>query len=216
MKFVGNVHLVRGSALALPELMSLLAAAGIETQANPDIDVRTYPQFLVEDARALTERALTRSVSGGRRVFITIAANLTYEAQNTLLKTLEEAPGDALFFFIVPSPEMLLPTVRSRAQLLELSTDAHAGVVDLEVFLKATPAVRLDMLKPLLAKDEDDVRDISGIVIFLSSLERILAKRVSLGREGLEAVYRARAYIGDKGSLLKALLEQVALLTPRV
>ena len=52
--------------------------------------------------------------------------------------------------------------------------------------------------------------------MFLSSLERILAKRVSTSREGIDAVYSARKYATDKGSMLKSLLEQVALLTPVV
>ncbi len=211
---VGNVHLVQGSENSVAAILELLQENGFETQGNPDIDIRMYPQFAVDDARLLVERTLTRSVTGGRRVFIIVTANLTYEAQNTLLKTLEEPAGNALFFFLVPSPEALLPTVRSRAQILTLETAASAEKLDASAFLKALPHKRLDMLKPLLDKDEDDVRDISSIITFLSSLERMLASIAPLPREGLEAVYRARKYAGDKGSLLKPLLEQVALLAP--
>ncbi len=75
------------------------------------------------------------------------------------------------------------------------------------------------MMKPLLEKNDDDRRDIAGVIMFLSSLERMLgsasAKRAA-GHEGLDAVYRARKYAGDKGSLLKPLLEQVALLCPQL
>ncbi len=215
MQLVGNVQLVRGTAAAIPQVLALLAAHGIATEGNPDVDIRSYPQFAVDDARLLVERTQTRSVSGTRRVFIVVTANLTYEAQNTLLKTLEEPAGDALFFFIVPSPEALLPTVRSRAQILMLDTVSAPEKVDAAAFLKAVPQKRLDMLKPLLDKDDDDVRDISGIITFLSSLERMLGSAAPRPREGLAAVYRARKYAGDKGSLLKPLLEQVALLVPR-
>ena len=68
------------------------------------------------------------------------------------------------------------------------------------------------MLKPLLEKDEDDKRDIGKIVAFLSALERALKRKP----EGLHAIYRARKYIGDKGALVKPLLEQVALLVPKI
>lgn len=215
MKLIGNVQLVRGTESAVPQILSLLRTEGIDTEGNPDIDVRIYPQFAVDDARLLVERTQTRSMTGSRRIFIVVTANLTYEAQNTLLKTLEEPAGNALFFFVVPAPEALLPTVRSRSQMLALSDSAIDEKIDTDAFLGATLQKRLDMLKPLLDRGEDDVRDISSILTFLASLERVLSGVVPLPRAGVEAVYRARKYAGDKGSLLKALLEQVALLTPR-
>lgn len=213
MKLIGNVHLVQGDASVLPTVLDALEAAGISTRANADLDVRTYAQFLVDDARSLVERALTKSVGGGQRVFIVMTPHLTYEAQNTMLKTLEEPASNALFFFIVPAPESLLGTIRSRAQIHVLGQSA-ADVIDPHAFLAATPQKRLDMLKEVLAKDETEARDISGALTLLSSLERILATSAAEYRAGIDAVYRARQYLGDKGSLLKTLLEQVALLTP--
>ncbi len=221
MNLVGNVHIAQGGEAAIPAILELVRAQGIETEGNPDIDIRVYPQFSVDDARALCERAITRGVGGTRRVFIVVAGNLTYEAQNTMLKTLEEPAGDALFFLVVPSPEMLLSTVRSRSQMLTLPEDSRISKVDAHAFLGASASARLDMLKPLIDKDEDDVRDTAGIIAFLAALERALAdfsrsRRFDTpSREGLEAIYRARKYVGDKGSLVKALLEQVALITPR-
>jgi DNA polymerase III gamma/tau subunit len=53
-------------------------------------------------------------------VVITEADKLTIEAQNALLKTLEEPPGNANLFLISENPESLLPTVRSRCQLVSL------------------------------------------------------------------------------------------------
>ncbi len=226
MNLIGNVHLVQGSEETLPMIYASLKESGIEVAGNPDIDMRVFAQFLVDDARLLVERALTKSISGTRRVFIVVTPNLTYEAQNTLLKTLEEPAGDALFFFVIPAPDALLSTVRSRAQIHMNTGAPESGAIDAEAFLAATPQKRLDLLKPILAKDDDDpeegasrrngagVRDISGALTLLSSLERILAKSPRENRAGLDAVYRARKYIGDKGSLVKALLEQVALLTP--
>lgn len=89
--------------------------------------------------------------------------------------------------------------------------------MDARAFLAAPPAKRLDMLKPLLEKGEDDKRDTGAIIAFLASLEGILASKFSAEmREGVRALYRARAYLGDKGALVKPLLEQLAILVPRV
>lgn len=53
-------------------------------------------------------------------VVITESDKLTIEAQNALLKTLEEPPGNANLFLLSENPEMLLPTVRSRCQMISL------------------------------------------------------------------------------------------------
>jgi len=228
-RLVGNAHLIAGNAGAIPRVLALLEAEGIETHGNPDIYIREYKGFGVDDAIELRDRANSRAVSGTRRIFIVATPGITGEAQNALLKTLEEPPADAMFFFIVPAPEVLLPTLRSRTQMLALSPLSqrsdlgdhnHKGrtfvdaetIVDPSAFLAAPAQKRLDMLKPLLEKDDDDKRDLGAILIFLSSLERKLEKQP----DGLRALYRARKYIGDKGALVKPLLEQVALLVPKI
>lgn len=207
MALVGNTHLVAGSSEMIPAVLSLLEGEGIKTRGNADVYVRVYQSFGVDEARELRERASSRALSG-RRVFIVATPGMTTEAQNALLKTLEEPSGDAHFFLIVPSPHTLLSTLRSRAQVLFLEANTGESIVDVKQFLAATPDKRLDMLKPLLEKDEDEKRDLGAILAFLSSLERTLEK----SPESLGAVYRARKYIGDKGALIKSLLEQLALL----
>lgn len=211
---VGNAHLIAGTKAVIPNVLSLLQKEGIETRGNPDIYVREYARFGADDARELRERALLRSTTGDSRIFIIATPSMTTEAQNALLKTLEEPPADAMFFFIVSSPQSLLPTLRSRMQIMDvghpyIGTDE---IVDARKFLAATPEKRLEMLKPLLEKDDDDKRDLRPILDFFSSLETNL----STSPEGLRALYSARKYIGDKGALIKPLLEQVALLTPRI
>ncbi|RJQ35034.1 hypothetical protein C4556_00745 [Candidatus Parcubacteria bacterium] len=211
----GHAYLVAGGAETIPAVAVLLGKEGVSISGNPDVYIRTYGQFGVDEARELRERASARAVSGARRIFIVATPGMTNEAQNALLKTLEEPPGNAMFFIIVPSPDMLLSTVRSRVERLTLSPKKRIledGMVDAETFLSAAPEKRLDMLKPLLEKDDDDKRDIGAIVEFLASLERALLKEP----EGLRAVYRARKFATDKGALIKPLLEQVALLTPRI
>ena len=110
------------------------------------------------------------------------------------------------------APETLLPTLRSRAHILSLNVaERKETLIDAGAFLAATPHKRLDMLKPLLEKDEDEKRNIGGVLAFLASLERACAKNPDA--QALSAVYRARKYASDKGALLKPLLEQIALLS---
>ncbi len=208
---VGNVQFVSGRASMLPLVLRELEKSGVEVSGNPDVYIRHVGNFGIDEARDLTMKAVLRPVAGGRRYFLIVVDAITAEAQNALLKTLEETPGDAMFIFIHPVPQTLLPTVRSRAQMVRLGESAEESMIDARQFLNATPAKRLDMLKPILEKGDDERRDFGAIIEFLSSLEREL-DGVKRSASALHAVYRARRYIGDRGALVKPLLEQVALL----
>lgn len=213
---MGNTHLIEGSAETLPRLEAFLKRKGIEMSGNADAYVRVYRSFGIDEARELRERASSRAL-GSRRVFVVATPSMTHEAQNALLKTLEEPARDALFFFILSSPQTLLPTLRSRFQTLSLDSDKKdSGALDARAFLSAPSSKRLDLLKPFLEKGDDDKRDMSAILSLLSSLEKEMANAKQFDTIGLHAIYRARKYIADKGALVKPLLEQVALLVPKV
>lgn len=215
MTRIGNIFLVKGGTEMAETVLAYLRSHGVAVRDNPDLYIHEYRHFGVEEARALRAGASMKAV-GSKRVFLITASQMTVEAQNALLKTIEEPRGDALFVFIVPSPESLLATVRSRAQMLELRGEAEVSEVDCKKFVAAAPSLRIDMLKPLLEKDTEDVRDIGKILAFLSALEREIDSRGMHHSASLEPVYRARRYVTDKGALVKPLLEQVALLTPRL
>ncbi|MDO8562122.1 MAG: hypothetical protein Q7S05_04865 [bacterium] len=213
----GSAYLVAGGSEMIEPILASLERAGIEARGNPDVHIREYLQFGIDEARELRSRASSRAIKEKGRVFIIVTPQMTNDAQNALLKTLEEPSASASFYIIVPSPETLLPTLRSRAQTLAFEeVEVREGIVDAKEFLRAVPAKRIELLKQLLPK-EKETRDVGAIIAFLSALERELgAAGAEKSKEGLEAVYRARKYVTDKGSLLKPLLEQVALLTPRL
>jgi DNA polymerase III delta prime subunit len=214
----GNVFLIRGASL--DGVLAYLEQEGTAVSGNPDVYIRIYGQFGIDDAHDLTARAVGRATGARGRTFVISASGMTTEAQNALLKTIEDPPGDARFFFIIPSPETLLSTVRSRAQMHSFDdTDQADGEAarNAAAFLAALPAQRLDLLKPLLEKGDDDKRDVGAMIAFLSSLEIALSSFPhQRSRDGLHAIYHARKYMGDKGALVKPLLESVALLCPQV
>jgi len=76
----------------------------------------------VEKARAITSRAFVRPAQGERRViWIRQADALTVEAQNALLKTLEEPPEFATFLLTAENEGAILPTIRSRAAMFKVT-----------------------------------------------------------------------------------------------
>lgn len=217
MEYVG-AYVVRGGENALEALIVRLEKEKVIARGNPDLFEKKYRSFGVADAEDLRMRARTKPVAGNNRVFALFVPSMTTEAQNSLLKTLEEPAANALFFLVVPSPETLLPTIRSRVQMLEIAgVKESALLVDADEFLAASKDKRITMLKSLY-EHEDEGRDIGAVIAFLAALEQRFAKAKKSVEtsEGIHAIYRARKYATDKGSLLKALLEQVALLAPKM
>jgi len=69
--------------------------------------------------------ALKPYVASLKIALIHEAEKLTLSAQNALLKTLEEPPGDTLIILTTPQASFLLPTVVSRCQIIRLKTEFH-------------------------------------------------------------------------------------------
>ena len=87
---------------------------------HPDVvlcEDTEHKLFGVESARRIAADACIRPNEGRSKVYI-FPQELGIPAQNALLKLIEEPPAYASFLFLTPDPERLLPTVRSRCQML--------------------------------------------------------------------------------------------------
>jgi DNA polymerase III subunit delta' len=149
----------RIAAVALAQLLNCLAPVG-QPEADPDIvpgkdacgtcaSCRRIARGLhadvfiiepgetgatkVDQIREAIERTGYRPFEGRRRVVIIDDADaMLGEAQNALLKTLEEPPPGSMFVLVTSRPDVLLPTVRSRCQQLRfgrLSPEDIAAVL---------------------------------------------------------------------------------------
>lgn len=91
---------------------------------HPDVIVVDEPEeksVKIKLIRDVQSDAYIRPNEGKRKVYIIPRAGLlTEEAQNALLKLLEEPPAYAVFLLLTDNAEKLLPTVRSRCVELRL------------------------------------------------------------------------------------------------
>lgn len=86
----------------------------------------------IEAVREVIDRANYRPFEGRRRVVIVDEADaLMPQAQNALLKTLEEPPSASVFVLVSSMADALLPTVRSRCRPLRFGELATAEVAEL-------------------------------------------------------------------------------------
>lgn len=76
----------------------------------------------IDQLRAMQRELSLRPYEAPRKTcIIEPAERMSINAANSLLKTLEEPPGDALIILLTENAGMLLPTIRSRCQLIRFS-----------------------------------------------------------------------------------------------
>ena len=98
--------------------------------SHPDVSRITAlegKKFLsVAQIRELRADAFVKAHQAPHRVFIIEDAHrMNEQAQNALLKVLEEPPKNVIFILVVPSKTMLLDTIISRCVLLSLNDDTE-------------------------------------------------------------------------------------------
>ena len=89
-------------------------------------------------------------------IFIKNAESLTIEAQNALLKTLEEPPSHTIIILSVPCETSLLPTIQSRCRIFHLprekisppSKDSPEIQVLEKILKSAKMGERIELIKP--------------------------------------------------------------------
>jgi DNA polymerase-3 subunit delta' len=91
---------------------------------HPDVGMVMAPKrmLLVDQMRLVEREANFRPFEGAARVFLVDEAEkLNEPSANALLKVLEEPPRTSHIVLITARPAMLLPTVRSRCQVIRFS-----------------------------------------------------------------------------------------------
>ncbi|EAI1998675.1 DNA polymerase III subunit delta', partial [Campylobacter jejuni] len=69
-------------------------------------------EFLLDDARAVEKESYIAETE--EKIIVLMADSYRIEAQNFLLKLLEEPPKNIKFLIVIPSKNLLLPTIKSR------------------------------------------------------------------------------------------------------
>lgn len=128
----------------------------------PDPDAKV-PTIKVDQIRSVAATAYILPSEAEKKVYVLRQADtMNLNAQNAFLKLLEEPPQSAAFILAAASPELLLPTVRSRCALLR------------------DPAEQLQESDEIRALAEDYLRAVA-------SQNRLTLLRWCLAQEGMDA-----------------------------
>lgn len=110
----------------------------IDSSNFPDLSIISAKDrnIEIEEVRDLQKRLSLKSYNNSIKVGIIDDAHLMRkDAQNALLKTLEEPKGDTLLILITSYPQMLLPTIRSRLEEIKFSVVSRKEIEDCLVSL---------------------------------------------------------------------------------
>jgi len=260
--FSHHAYCLVGSDPVKAELISILGKAyKVKTHGNPDFFGYCYETFTIDDARAIKSLASTRpvteasnqplptlpSIEGrarvglcdggvGRKFFVLQMNGITIEAQNALLKLLEEPPEYAHLFLVIPSAHLLLPTVRSRMSVIQIENRKEQivkgsgkdsdrlefnAVARAEEFVKLSIQKRLDLVKTLMEDISKEKRPKQDAIDLINAIQEDVHSRahskadlkdgLAKDLKALEAIETARTYMNDRAPSLKMLLEYVAL-----
>jgi DNA polymerase-3 subunit delta' len=157
----------------------------ILVQTHPDVLVipPDPPQMMIKvgQVRHVIENIYFKPQEGRERVFIFTSTAFIREAENSLLKVLEEPPEFATLFLLAENPGELLPTIRSRCVTLTLGA---LPVADIEAYLSEHPEAQ----RPELA-----------------AKQRALVARLAQGAIGRARTFDLAGYIASRTDALALL-----------
>jgi DNA polymerase-3 subunit gamma/tau len=144
------------------------SCVSISAGASPDvIELDAASNRGIDEIRSLQENVRLSPMSGRFKVYIIDEAHqMTKDAYNAFLKTLEEPPAHVVFVLATTEPEKILPTVRSRCQRFDFRPVPEADIVGrLRAIAAAEKIQAADELLILIArKSEGSLRDALGLL----------------------------------------------------
>lgn len=156
-------------------------------KGHPDLFVFSMKDFGIDQVDMIISANIRKPAMGHKKFIVSSFNTISHQAQNSLLKTLEEPRPDTHIFLVTPSISTLLPTVLSRVQVVDIGSDDFyqgnartAGgapnkdskiKTDADKFLTSEIPTRLEIIKKMLTDKENEKIDDSDINNFVRELE---------------------------------------------
>lgn len=172
---------------------------------HPDLLYFTENDKLgVEQAKKIREHLSIKPImTKGKALVLENAANLTLDAQNALLKTLEEPPDEALILLGTDNEFQLLPTILSRCEISYLEEERAENLEaskfnhDIEELLNNSVKERFEYI----AKIEEREEFLKALIYFFREKLQKDQKFLEFTKELLQAEAWAKANVNIRGTL---------------
>lgn len=179
---------------------------------SDDVQEVCIDRFGIDDARELVKKAYSRPIEAVEQILVVRTDFITLEAQNALLKVLEEPPSSTKFVFVVPKDFIILPTLSSRfgeffSKEKNIVSETNQNIVFSE-FMKNGYSERLSSIEQAIKK-----KDMEWQKSIKRGLIEYLEKPFEISSSLRELEYSARLLL-TRGASNKMLFEHIALILP--
>lgn len=176
-----------------------------------------FDNLHIDTSREIKNWQTTKPMAGETKYGVFGIGTANNEAQNTLLKVLEEPTVGVRFVLLINSTGILLPTVLSRLEVFNFEPKIHESEKAKE-FLSAEPVNRLALLEEMFDyKKDEQVR--LKVIKFLSECERVVQSQISAGGTppaGFSVLSRALRQLSDRSAVPRLIMDHVATTLPIV
>jgi hypothetical protein len=204
----------------------------MKLRGNPDVVILRYGMLSVEEARTISGIAAQGPIAGEQKAIVVAAGRVYGDAQNALLKIFEEPPRGTYLFLVLPSLGGLLPTLKSRVNILKNQNDVVRNSIIPEVtrdFIKMSKEKRSVYIQKLAkGKDEEERREHRDEAIALvngleaAAYEHFRGETLKANSQGLASnaefladIAQLRAYLHSPSAPVRMILEHLALTLPK-
>jgi len=203
------------------ELLNFLEVRGDIEKNNADILFQVYESFTINDSREIKDWHSKLGITNGKRICVIATKFINREAEQTLLKIIEEPAFNTHFFIIIPDSSVLLPTIISRTQIIKIEQQGDKDIKKEALsFIGLKTKERVDMVALIIKNNKDEEN--SGqlryyATSFINEVESIFYQKWKIDRNNkeiqfiLEELKKCRGYLSTQGASVKMILEHLAL-----
>lgn len=175
-----------------------------------ELELIEIERFGIDNSRYLIEQSFIKPAEADKKLIVVIFSSITIEAEQALLKILEEPPLTTQFLFILPKGLSLLSTLNSRLQKIEFEAKGGRKLETLESFSKLSFKDRIGLIEKELKKEKSDwVKKIKNdLLLELENNSNKYSLKV------LESLNFVIGNLNTRGAANKMLLEELALALP--
>jgi hypothetical protein len=215
-------YIIEGNPEEIVYLLRIyLEERGDINKKSPDVLLNLYDAFNIEDGYNIKEWHKNRGIDGKKKICIIGAKFINREAEQSLLKIIEEPTDDTHFFIVVPDASLLAETILSRVHLIKnLKRDNNFEDKIAGEFIKANSKERIEKVAEII-KEFKDNENSGGLryyaISLVNGIERVVYQKWKKDLNNkdlkfiLEELKNSRSYLSTPGAAVKMILEHIAL-----
>lgn len=154
-----------------------------------DIRINNYEKAMgIEDVRNIQKSILLKPFRGKEKaVIIEIHEGATLEAQNSLLKLLEEPPNNTIIVITAPNKDLFLPTILSRCKIIVLREENIKLIeTDLSELEKTLNVLLTEKIGDKLKLAQDIAKDKKDAILWLEKMAVFVKSKLTQDNKNLK------------------------------